>query len=291
MRKTISIGFEIEEFKWKKLLVGDVIRVKKNEPLPADLLVLDCSNTEGKIFVETKNLDGETNLKPKKIPSLLSTFKENNCSNYKEKEEFITGQDLDKPKTLPKNLPFLVDKYLNKLKKHNTQVFFEPPNENLYKFQGSIQLELNRELGLISDKSPIEENNILLRGSILRNTDYVFGLVLYTGHDTKIMMNSVPARVKRSKLEQQLNLYLQLIFLFLILFCMMGSTFNVLWIKRNADSALYMEFPSNLTINFFTRMGNWLLIFANMIPISLMVSLESVKFMHCLLYTSPSPRD
>jgi len=40
-----------------------------------------------------------------------------------------------------------------------------------------------------------------LRGCNLRNVKYVFGLVAYTGHDTKIMMNSYKARTKRSKLE------------------------------------------------------------------------------------------
>jgi magnesium-transporting ATPase (P-type) len=33
-------------------------------------------------------------------------------------------------------------------------------------------------------------DNLLLRGSRLRNTDYVLGVAIYQGHDTKIMQNS-----------------------------------------------------------------------------------------------------
>lgn len=43
------------------------------------------------------------------------------------------------------------------------------------------------------NKSPVNFNNFLLRGCIVRNVRYVFGLVAYTGNDTKIMLNSFKA--------------------------------------------------------------------------------------------------
>jgi phospholipid-transporting ATPase len=47
----------------------------------------------------------------------------------------------------------------------------------------------------------INFNNFLLRGCNLRNVRCIYGLVAYTGHDTKIMLNSFKARSKKSKLE------------------------------------------------------------------------------------------
>lgn len=45
--------------------VGDVVRVKKNQFFPADLLLMHSTGENGVCFVETKNLDGESNLKMK----------------------------------------------------------------------------------------------------------------------------------------------------------------------------------------------------------------------------------
>jgi phospholipid-transporting ATPase len=41
----------------------------------------------------------------------------------------------------------------------------------------------------------------LLRGSSIRNTNYIYGVVVFTGHDTKIMKNSAAAKYKFSSLE------------------------------------------------------------------------------------------
>lgn len=45
-------------------------------------------------------------------------------------------------------------------------------------------------------------DNFILRGCSLRNTKYIVGLASYTGHDTKIMLNSVRAKPKKSKVEK-----------------------------------------------------------------------------------------
>lgn len=52
---------------------------------------------------------------------------------------------------------------------------------------------------------PLGADNIILRGCSLRNTEYVYGVVIFTGHDTKIMMNSMAAKYKFSGLETYTN--------------------------------------------------------------------------------------
>jgi P-type E1-E2 ATPase len=55
------------EKQWKHLCVGDVVKVTDGDYFPADLLLLSSTGPEGICYVETMNLDGETNLKVKKL--------------------------------------------------------------------------------------------------------------------------------------------------------------------------------------------------------------------------------
>jgi magnesium-transporting ATPase (P-type) len=55
---------------------------------------------------------------------------------------------------------------------------------------------------------PLDVENMLMRGSSLRNTEWVYGAVIYTGHDTKVMMNSSKSQPKFSKIERATNKYI-----------------------------------------------------------------------------------
>jgi magnesium-transporting ATPase (P-type) len=80
----------------------------------------------------------------------------------------------------------------------------ENPNELLYKFEGNLQMSGGVTI-------PLSVDQILLRGSSLRNTTYIYGIVVFTGHETKIMKNSVKSKMKFSKLERSTNTYIIII--------------------------------------------------------------------------------
>lgn len=93
------------------------------------------------------------------------------------------------------------------------------------------------------------------------------------------MQNSTKNRKKLSLLEIQTNSYVLLVFFFLVMFCTIGSAVYIFWIFFNQDEIEYLDIKSeNPFLNFAKRLGNWILIFGNFIPISLLVTIETVKF-------------
>lgn len=162
---------------WKKLLTGDIIKLNRGDYIPADLLLVYSTGEKADCFVETKNLDGETNLKMKSVPTVFR----------------------DKIKT---------DREVQSI--CNIRMQYEEPNPFLYTFDGFMIVE--------GQSVPIDPKNILLRGSNLRNTGSIFGVVIFTGHFTKIMMNSVKAKPKRSHLESKMGWQILTVFFLLVAF-------------------------------------------------------------------------
>ena len=231
--KTFRNG-EWLDVQWKSICVGDIVMVMNDKFFPADLVLLASSEEEAQCYIETANLDGETNLK---IRSANVTSKH------------ITD--------------------LQGLKNFFGEIEAEGPNKNLYDFTGNI-------IKKGGETNPIGPSEILLRGSKLRNTKWIYGLAVYTGAESKLMMNSTKAPLKQSTLEKVMNY--QIIFLFLILVTISlisagvnkfqfsnGEVHNYLTTEENADNTFFLNF-----LTFF-------ILYNNLIPISLLVSLEMVR--------------
>lgn len=83
---------------------------------------------------------------------------------------------------------------------------YERPNPYLSSFTGTFSSEENKVFSL-------DLSNFILRGSRLKNTKYICGFVAYTGHETKIMLNSFKAKVKNSRVEIMMGRQILMIFI------------------------------------------------------------------------------
>ncbi|KAI5117600.1 hypothetical protein M0805_006713 [Coniferiporia weirii] len=229
---------------WKKLEVGDIVLLRDNDHVPADIVVLSTSDQDGLCYLETKNLDGETNLKPRR--SLKATA------------SLQSEEDIE-------HSSFILDS--------------EPPHANLYLYNGVLRY---RDSQAGTEKvEPVTISELLLRGSSLRNTTWVIGLVAFTGPDTKIMMNGGNTPSKRSKIERETNFNVVMNFIVLILMCLATAIASGVIGNETDTSASFFEQgsdpSSSSVINAIVTFASCLIAFQNIVPISLFISIEIVK--------------
>jgi len=82
-------------------------------------------------------------------------------------------------------------------------------------------------------KISLSYENFLLRGSSLRQTEYVIGVATFTGHGTRIMKNSVGARAKFSRVEKQTNMQILFIFGLQCVLCLVATIYGGIWRAQN----------------------------------------------------------
>ncbi|KAG8643295.1 probable phospholipid-transporting ATPase 4 [Manihot esculenta] len=227
---------------WQKIQVGDVVKVEKDQFFPADLLLLSSSYEDGICYVETMNLDGETNLKPKR--ALEATLPLDDDEAFKD----FTGT-----------------------------IKCEDPNPSLYTFIGN--LEYDRQV------YPLDPNQVLLRDSKLRNTTFVYGVVIFTGFDSKVMQNSTKSPSKRSRIERKMDKIIYILFSLLLLISLISSIGFAVKVKFQMPDWWYMQpaKPENLydpnspVKSGLAHLITALILYGYLIPISLYVSIEVVK--------------
>ena len=75
----------------------------------------------------------------------------------------------------------------------------------------------------------LDYEKFILRGSTLKNTDWIIGMVVYTGHDTKILKNTNKTQMKKSYLEHLINTLIIVIFLVELVGCFVMAYFGKQW--------------------------------------------------------------
>lgn len=106
---------------------------------------------------------------------------------------------------------------------------------------------LSTYLMLLVRTIPLGPDRILLRGAMLRNTSWVFGMVIYTGHETKLMKNATSAPLKRSTVDRMTNTQVLMLFFLLIVLCLLSAICNELWTKGHT-AHWYLGIDGNLYI-------------------------------------------
>jgi len=107
-------------------------------------------------------------------------------------------------------------------------------------------------MAMLSVFSPLSlgPNHLLLRGAMLRNTPWVCSIVIYTGHETKLMMNQTSAPLKRSTVDKIVNTQIIMLFLLLCLLCLISAFCNIVWTKQKGHEYWYLQTEGKLFFHF-----------------------------------------
>ncbi|PLB54928.1 phospholipid-transporting ATPase [Aspergillus steynii IBT 23096] len=226
--------------KWEDIKVGDVVKLERDQPVPADMVLLHANGPNGVAYIETMALDGETNLKNKQP-----------CQPVAKVCDTVDG-------ICSSAIHFAV----------------EDPNMDLYKFDGNVMIAANEKL-------PLTNNEIVYRGSILRNTEQAIGMIIYTGEECKIRMNANKnPRIKSPSLQAKVNHVVMLIVLLVVLLAVACTVAYKYW---SADVESHAWYLAEANVDYGPIFTSFLIMFNTMIPISLYVSMEIVKVAQMLL--------
>lgn len=245
----------------KHVQVGDIVCIHRDEEAPADCVILSTSDPDGIAYVDTANLDGETNLKP-----------------YKARPE---------TKQLSRR----------QVKRVTAKISATVNNPNLYKFQGNIEITPNDrfdaamnddednmdetedagadsvqmkkitadgEYPFYGQKLSLDEKNLMLRGARLRNTKYCYAGVVYAGLETKMQLNANNPPSKFSMTDALLNRVVIVVFCFKILACIGCAVANTLFELQYAPrgSENYLQTDDNPVWRGFLSFWSYFAVFS-----------------------------
>ncbi|KAI5722732.1 hypothetical protein M8J76_012802 [Diaphorina citri] len=207
--------------KWAAVHVGDIIQMESGQFVAADVLLLSTSEPNGLAFIETSELDGETNLKCRQcIPDTAKL-----------------GHDVGN---------------------FDGEIVCETPNNLLNKFDGILYWRQSQYV--------LDNDKIVLRGCVLRNTDWCYGVVIFTGRDTKLMQNSGKTKFKRTSIDKLLNLLI----------------IRIIYLPW--DSIIPAEDKvTGCAVIAFLIFFSYVIVMNTLVPISLYVSVEVIRFAQSLL--------
>ncbi|XP_056684438.1 phospholipid-transporting ATPase 1 [Spinacia oleracea] len=235
--------------KWKDIQAGEIVKIYAEDTIPCDMVLLGTSDTSGIAYIQTMNLDGESNLKTR--------YARQETASAVAEGETVSGL-----------------------------VRCEQPNRNIYEFTANLDFK--------GHKFPLSQSNIILRGCQLKNTEWVIGVVVYTGQETKAMLNSAASPAKRSKVENHMNRETLWLSVFLLIMCSVVALGMGLWLQRHRDQLDTLPYYRKryftsgrkagknykyygIAMETFFAFLSSIIVFQIMIPISLYITMELVR--------------
>eukprot|EP01138_Halocafeteria_seosinensis_P011049 gb/GECG01011285.1/.p1 GENE.gb/GECG01011285.1/~~gb/GECG01011285.1/.p1 ORF type:complete len:1420 (+),score=171.01 gb/GECG01011285.1/:1-4260(+) len=242
---------------WEDVTVGDILKIRRDETIPADCVLLSAYSHDFEerdiCYVETAQLDGETNLKLRQASyRTMEIFQDDRaCGGYRGSIEC------------------------------------EQPTAVFEKFVGSMTLYSKARTGnhvefgeSVENSIPLTADQTILRGCIVRSVDYVYAMAVYTGDETKSRVKQTSVNRKKAQTEEATNRIVVFAAMFLLFLCGFGSAGNALWTldeKGERGLRIFLELPHISFGKWVLTTLTFFLLNSQFIPISLYVTMRLAR--------------
>lgn len=224
--------------------VGNIVKIKQDEMVPCDVLFLASALEKGHCFIDKANLNGETKLEVEtSLPATRVLCRD--------------AASMDKL-----HLSFM----------------YEAPTPHFDTLRGIMKVTNGDRTETVN----VDGKSLLMRETSLRNCDYIYGLAIYCGNGTKIQMSNAQSgkpKAKTSDIMRKVEKFLLGNVGFQISLCVIAALYFYLNDMKGAYLENEQMEPSQLVFTFLS----WFILMSQMVPISLTVTSEMVKFMQSKL--------
>ena len=225
-----------------EIKIGDFIILNENQRIPADMILLKTFNNDeddNHAFIRTDQLDGETDWKLRKAINFTQKLSISEIINI------------------------------------NGYIEYQAPNKLIYNFEGVFEGK-NSENNILKESLSLE--NTLWSSTVLASKK-CFGIVIYTGNETRVRMNSSIPKVKFGILDMELN---KINFYLFVIMCILS--FVITFLKKLSNNMSFLQF--------FFIFFRFIVLFCGIIPISLRVNLDVSKtYFSLMINKDPNIKD
>eukprot|EP01114_Cavostelium_apophysatum_P012672 TRINITY_DN2894_c0_g1_i2.p1 TRINITY_DN2894_c0_g1~~TRINITY_DN2894_c0_g1_i2.p1 ORF type:complete len:1114 (+),score=267.19 TRINITY_DN2894_c0_g1_i2:219-3344(+) len=237
----------LKKIQSQHIRVGDIVCLYEDDEVPADM-VLITSASKGLCHIQTANVDGETDFKLRTAPAETMHLTKDEVTS-------LTGLYIE----------------------------CQPPNAEIYRFDSRLSMTRGApdkfSLSTSHQWSALTDKQLLLQATHVRNTEWVCGVVVYTGNQTKVGQNMRNPSLKMTKQDKVTNHYTLFVFGFQLLLVVVFGLIGNYWQQRYMQKAWYLDIePEMVWWKYLIIPTRFLLLNSLMIPISLKVSLDIVKY-------------
>lgn len=211
------------------LRVGDLVRLHKDVRIPADMILLQSSELTGEVFIKTDQLDGET--------------------DWKLRIACAATQASQNTKQIVDSVSVIVGNPSKSIHHFNGQLIYKSPSTT-----GSASPISNNKTYALSIDQTLWANTVLASGTAV-------GMVIYTGIETRQLMNTTKTGVKTGLLELEINGLSKIL-------CAVVFILSLVLVLAHG-------FP--LKTAWYLDIMRFLILFSSIIPVSLRVNLDLAK--------------